>query len=166
MVHDTSMNLYIPPNLMHPVGGTWTYVAGNVAGTIALHRAAHDSVGIVNIPIMIPSNSQPLQGGMLKSIEIDFEIAGFVVTSADALIYKITRGANLAVAVAAAVPFTQSPAATETLKVQKHKLVLTITTPFYLLNTQYVLVEFTITAGAGGGTQKLLGAIANYTLRL
>jgi len=166
MVHDTSMSQFIPPNLMHPVGGTWTYVAGLVAGTIALHRAAHNSSGVINIPIIIPSNSVALQGGYLKSVEIDFEIATAVVTSAEALIYKVTRGANLAVAVAAAVPFTYSPAYTETLKVEQHKLVLTLTTPIFLRNTEYVLVEFTIVAGAGGGTQKILGAVANYTLRV
>jgi hypothetical protein len=161
------MSQFIPPNLMHPVGGTWTYVAGLVAGTIALHRAAHNSSGVVNIPIVIPSNSVALQGAKLKSVEIDFEIATAVVTSAEALIYKVTRGANLAVAVVStALPMTYSPAYTETLKVEQHKLVLTLTTPIFLRNTEYVLVEFTIVAGAGGGTQKILGAVANYTLRV
>ena len=167
MVHDTSMAAYIPPNLMHPVGGTWTYVAGLVAGTIALHRAAHNSTGVVNIPVVIPSNASPLKGSLLKSIEIDFEIATQVVTSAEALIYKVTRGANLAVAdPGSALAMTYSPAYTETLKVEQHKLVLTLTTPIWLLNTEYVLVEFSIVAGAGGGTQKILGAVANYTARM
>ena len=44
---------YIPPTAMMGVTGTYTQAAGAVTGTIALHRAAAASTGVITIPIML-----------------------------------------------------------------------------------------------------------------
>ncbi len=69
-------------------------------------------------------------------------------------------------AVVAAQAVTQSPAAAAAKTVDQHKLVLTLTTPVWIDNDEYVLVQLSLAAGAGGTTQHFLGAVANYTARL
>ncbi len=165
-VHDTHMSQYIPPTLFHCVTGTFTWVAGDVAGTIALNRGAADQTSVITIPIMVPSNASALKGAKLTSIEVDYEVKGAEPTSLTFTLNKVTRGADLAVAVVAAVTKTDSIAAADSHAVDQHKQVITITTPAWIDNDEYYLLEISIVAGAGGGTQKFLGAVANYTLRL
>jgi hypothetical protein len=50
--------------------------------------------------------------------------------------------------------------------VDEHQNILTITTPFWIDNDEYVLVEMALEAGAGGNTADFLGAVANFTERL
>jgi len=167
-VHDTHMSQYIPPSLFHCVTGTWTLAAGAVAGTIAKHVAATDEVSVVNIPILLPSNSVALKGSYLKSIEIDFEILIAACDAVDAVINKVTRGADGSVAVVAAQAFsydTGHDTAAERDDLDQHLMTLTLTTPIWLDNDAYVLVELTFDKAATT-TIDLLGAVANYDLRL
>ncbi len=167
-VKDTHVAQYIPPNLFHTVTGTWTNTAGQVAGTIAKHVAATDQVSIVTIPIVIPSNSVASKGAKLASVEIDFEILVAACDAVDAVVNKVTRGADTAVAVVAAQTFTYDTGhdtAAERYAVEQHKMVLTITTPFWLDNDEYVLVQLTFDKAATT-TLDLLAAVANYTLLL
>src|SRR3989337_2176920 len=90
-VQDTHMSQYIPPTLSHCVTGTWTNAAGAVTSTIAKHVAAADQTAVVNIPILLPSNSVALKGAYLKSIEVDFEILIAACDAVDAVINKVTR---------------------------------------------------------------------------
>jgi hypothetical protein len=166
MVNDTAMSQFIPPTLVHFSTGTITTVAGTVAGTIARNRAAADQTTLITVPVLIPSNSVALKGSWLKSIEIDYECFTAEPTTITAKINKITRGVDGAVAVVAAQAFTQSPTAANSKTVDQHKLVLTITAPFWILNTEYVLVELAVAAGAGGNTMHVLGAVANFNERL
>jgi hypothetical protein len=152
MVNDTAMSQFIPPTLVHFSTGTITTVAGTVAGTIARNRAAADQTTLITVPVLIPSNSVALKGSWPTTIT--------------AKINKITRGVDGAVAVVAAQAFTQSPTAANSKTVDQHKLVLTITAPFWILNTEYVLVELAVAAGAGGNTMHVLGAVANFNERL
>ena len=78
---------------------------------------------------------------------------------------KVTRGADGAVAVVAAVTKTDSVAAADSHAVDQIKQVITITTPAWIDNDEYYLLEISLVAGAGGCTQKFLGAVANFTLR-
>jgi hypothetical protein len=165
MIHNTHFSQYIPPTAFHPVTGTFTWTAGSVSGTIAMNRAAANETSLVTIPVLVPSNSVALQGAKLASIEIDYEVFTAEPTSITATINKVTRGADTAVAVVAAQAFSQSPSAANSKTVDQHRLVLTITTPFWVDNDEYVLVELSIVAGAGGNTMKFLGAVANFTLR-
>ncbi len=165
-VHDTHMSQYIPPTLFHPVTGTFTWVAGDVAGTIAMNRAAADQTSVITIPIMIPSNSVALKGARLESIEVDYENNAAEATSLTWTLNKVTRGADTAVAVVSAVTKTDAIAAADSHSVDQHKQVITLTTPEWVDNDVYYLLELSIVAGAGGATEKFLGAVANYTLRL
>src|SRR3990172_4763669 len=127
MVHNTHMSQYIPPTLFHCVTGTWSLAAGVVAGTIVKKKAAAAETSIVNIPIILPSNSVGLGGSHLKSIEIDYEITTAAATSITAVLNKVTRGADGAVAVVAVKASTQDlAAATDAADVDQHKLTVTV----------------------------------------
>jgi hypothetical protein len=165
-VHDTHMSQFIPPTAMHYVTGTWTDAAGQVAGTIAHHKAANAETSVINVPIMIPSNSAALKGSKLTSVEFDYEILAAAVTSVTASMNKITRGADGADAAATAVTVSQDlTAATDAADVDEHRLTVTVTTPAWIDNDEYYLLVITIVAG-GVATVDVLGAVANFTLRV
>ena len=164
-VHDTSMSQYIPPTLFHFSTGTITEIAGQTVGTIVEHRAAANQTTLITIPILIPSNASALKGSYLKSVEIDYEILTAEPTSLTFTINKVTRGADGADAAVAAVTKTASLSYATAKAVDEHKNVLTITTPFWIDNDEYVLVELALEAGAGGNTADFIGAVANYTAR-
>jgi hypothetical protein len=66
-VHDTAMSQYIPPTAAHIVTGTWTQAAGQVAGTICMHKAAAAEsptiTGNLIIRYTIPHTVSGLDGG-------------------------------------------------------------------------------------------------------
>jgi hypothetical protein len=164
-VHDTHMSQYIPPTAMHCVTGTWTLTAGAVSGTIAKHKASNSETTVINIPIMIPSNSVALKGAKLASIEVDYELGGAAATSVTASMNKVTRGADGADATVSAVTVTQDlTAGTAAATQDEHKLTVTVTTPAWIDNDEYFLLVLTIVASTA--TIDLLGAVANFTLRL
>lgn len=167
-VHDTAMSQYIPPTAFHGVTGTWTDAAGAVAGTICKHVAATDEVSILNIPVMLPSNSVAQKGAYLKSIEIDFTIKTAACDALAAVVNSVVRGADGAVAVVTAQTFTYDTGhdtANERIDVDEHKMTLTITTPMWIDNDQYVLVELTCDKAATT-TIDFIAAVANFTLRV
>jgi len=166
--HDTAMSQYIPPTLVHAVTGAWTWTAGAVTGTIAKRVAATDETTVINIPIIIPSNSIAEKGARLTSIEVDFEILTAACDAVDALVNLVERGLDTAVAVVTAQAFsydTGHDTAAERYAVEQHRMTLTLTTPIWLTNNQYVLVEITANKAATT-TIQVLSAVANYTLRL
>jgi len=160
------MSQYIPPTAFHPVTGTFTWTAGQVAGTIAMHRAAANQTSVITIPITAPSNSVAQKGALLKSIEVDYEITVAEPTSITWTLNKVTRGADTAVAAVAAVTKTDTIAAADAKTVDQHKQTITLSTPAYIDNDEYYLLECSIVAGAGGNVEDFLGAVANFTLRL
>lgn len=164
-VHDTHMSQFIPPTAFMCVTGTWTEIAGQVAGTICKHKAAAAETSVITIPITIPSNSVGQKGSYLKSIEVDYEIQVADLTSLTPVVNKVTRGADTAAAVVAAQTFTQTPTAANAKVVEQHKLVITLDNPLWIDNDEYVLVQLTAVAPATT-TLDLLGAVANYTARL
>ncbi len=165
MIHNTHFAQFIPCTSFHASTATITQVAGAVAGTIALNRAAADQTSLITIPITIPSNSVALQGSKLVSIEVDYEVFTAEPTSITWTLNKVTRGIDGAVAVVAAVTKTNTVADAAAKTVDQHKQVITITTPAWIDNDEYYLLEMAIVAGAGGGTEKFLGAVANFTMR-
>ncbi len=164
-VHDTAMSTFIPPTTFHPVTGTFTWAAGAVAGTIAMHRAAANQTSVITIPIMLPSNSVAGKGALLKSIEVDYEVLTAEPTSITWTLNKVTRGAEGAVAAVAAVTRTNAVADAAAKTVDQHKQVITITSPAWIDNDEYYLLECSLVAGAGGTTEDFLGAVANWTFR-
>ncbi len=171
-VHDTHMSQYIPPTTMLPITGTWTEAAGQVAGTICKHKAAAAETSVVYIPIPIPSNSavdasgSPTKGSLIKSIEVDYEILVAACTSVTAALTKIKRGIDGAVAVVSTIETTQDlAAAVAAATVDQHKLIVTVTTPFYIENDEEPILTMTFVAAATT-TLDVLGAVANYTAKL
>jgi hypothetical protein len=166
-VHDTSMSLFIPPNAMHITPMTnITYVAGTVTGTVCAKKAAAAETIVINVPVMAPTNSVALKGSYIKSIEFDYQIGVILTTSVTVTMNKVTRGADTVGLTVASVPCTQDlAAAVAAATMAKHKLVATVTTPIWLLNTEYLLVTFTFVAVATT-TLDMLGAVVNYTFRV
>jgi hypothetical protein len=167
-VHDTAMSQYIPPTMWHYVTGTWSDAAGQVTDTIVKKKAAADNTSTVNIPITIPSNSVSGKGAYLKSVEIDFEVLTAALDACSAVFNKVTRGADGAVATVAAQTFTYDTghdSAAERIDVDQHKMTLTLSTPFWLDNDEYALVELTFDAAATSVID-CIGAVANFTERL
>jgi hypothetical protein len=142
--------------------------AGAVPGTICKTVNDANQTSVTNIPIIVPSNSAGLKGSYLKSIEIDYQVLNAAMTAVTAVVNKVTRGADGAIAVVASQTFTYDTghdAAGERVDIDEHKMTLTITTPFWIDNDAYVLVELTIDQAGDTGVVNLLGAIANYTFR-
>ena len=167
-VHDGSVSLYIPPTAMMPIIGTWTEVAGQVAGTICKHKAAAAETSVVYIPIPLLSHSGglPVKGSQIKSIEVDYEIQAAACTSVTAALTKIKRGADGAVAAVSTIASTQDlAAATDAADVDQHKLISTVTTPVYVENDEELVHTLTIVA-ALNSTVDILGAVANIGLKL
>jgi hypothetical protein len=165
-VHDTSMSQYIPPNLMHCVTGTWTDIAGQVAGTIVRHKAAAAETSTINIPLLLHSNSAALKGCMLASVELDYEILVAACTTFTLSIVKVARGLNTAVAVVSAPAGAQLlTAATTAATVDQHLDKFTLTTPAYIDNDEYYFLKVVAVCGTNG-LLDLLAAVANFTLRL
>ena len=165
-VNNTAMSQYIPPNLAHCVTGTWTDIAGQVAGTIVRHAAAAAQTVTINIPLVLPSTSVAQLGAYLKSVELDYEILVAAATSVTLSIVKVVRGVDTAVAVVSAPAGAQTlVAATTAATVDQHKDVFTLTTPVWIDNDEYYFLKAVIIQAAT--TQiDLLGAVANFTLRL
>lgn len=165
MINNTHVSQFIPPLDFMCVTGTWTEIAGQVTGTICKHKAAAAETTVVSIPILIPGNSVALQGAKLVSIEVDYEVLVADCTSITTVLNKVTRGADLAVAVVTQPTVTQSPTAALSKVTDQHKLVVTLSTPEWVSNGAYYILQMTCVCPA---TTQLdfLGAVANYTLRV
>jgi hypothetical protein len=170
-IHNTHAAQYIPPTMMMPITGTWTEIAGQVAGTIVKHKGAGAETSVVHIPLDVQSDSGidgaglPSKGSLLKSVEIDYEVLVAACTSVTAAVNKIKRGADGAVAVVTAQTVTQDlTAATDAANVDQHKLTVTLATPAYIENDEYYICAVTFVAAAT--TQiDVLAAVANITHR-
>ena len=165
-VHDTAMAQYIPPNTFHCVTGTWTDIAGQVAGTICRHKAATAETSTINIPITIPSNSVAGKGCLLKSVDVDYEIQVANCTSVTLSIVKVVRGTDTNVAVVSAPAGAQTlTAATTAASVEQHRDTFTLTTPAYIDDDEYYFLKVVIVAAATS-TIDLLSAVAHFTERM
>jgi hypothetical protein len=165
MLNNTHMAQIVPCTALHYVTGTWTNAAGGVAGTIVKHKAAGAETAVVTIPVRIPSNSVALQGAKLDSIELDYELTDAAATSVTAILHKVVRGIEGAVAVASHPTISQTPVAAAGAETEdNHKLVVTLTTPAWLDNDDYYLCEVSFVCG-GVVEVDIFAAVINYTLR-
>jgi hypothetical protein len=167
-VHDTSMTQYIPPTVFHLVTGTWTHAAGSVTDTIAVLNAAADATTTCNIPVILPSNGAAQKGAYLRAVEIDYEVLTAACDAVSVVFNKVTRGADGADAVVAAQTFTYDSGhdtAGERIDVDEHRMTVTLDTPIWIDEDEYVLIELTLDRAATSVVH-LLGAFARYTLRL
>ncbi len=165
-VHDTAMGQHIPCTAMHYVTGTWSMAAGATAGTIAMSKAAAAETAVITIPVFVRTNSVALKGAYVKTVEVDYEILTAAATSMTASANNITRGADVTGLTVTSVPVTQDlAAAVAAATVAKHKLTITITTPAWLLNTEYLLIVITAVC-ATTTALKVCSAVANFTERI
>jgi hypothetical protein len=151
----------------------WTFGAGQVSGSLVYKCDATDEVATLFVPIPIPSNSgvdaQGIvkKGALIKSIELDFEILIAALDVLTPVIYKMKRGADGSVVVVSTPTFTYDAGhdtAPERVDVDQHKMTLTLDTPFYLENDEYVWVKYPFDKAATS-TVEVLGAFVNYTFR-
>ena len=168
-VHDTRMSQFFPPSAAHYVTGTWTDVAGAVAGTIAKSKTAADNTATVTIPIMLPQNSAGLKGSYIKSVDVYWEVLTAAMDAVTAVINKAVLPANtVAFAAVVAQTFTYDTGhdtAAERLTLDQHSMKLTLDTPFWLDDDDLLLVQMTFD-NALTSALTFFGARANYTLRL
>lgn len=170
-VHDTSVSQFIPAQLFHAVTGTWSEAAGAVANTIVKKASLGDNTATVTIPIsaFALQNSVAQKGSYLKSIDIWWEVTGAALDALAATIYKATLPADTAsVSAPSSQTFTYDTGhdtAAERKTQDQHKMTLTLSTPVWLDDDDLVTVQLSID-GAASSVVELLGARANYTVRL
>jgi hypothetical protein len=164
-VHDSGFVQFIPPTAFHYVTGTWTDAAGAVTGTIVKRKAAGAETSVINVPITVPSNVNALKGAILNSVEVDYEISNTAATSVTLSMNKVTRGAEGADAVVAAVTGTQTLTPDSTANtVDEHRDAFTITTPAYIDEDEHYLLKISAIC-ADSTVLEFLGAYAKYSFR-
>jgi len=169
-VHDTAMSLFIPPTDVLKTAGTWTDTVGGVANTYMQRRTAADATFILVFPIVPPQNSVAQKGSYLKSLDIWWDVT---TAAMDAVSFTGLRRATLpANGAAFGAPVSEAVTADtghdtagERLTLDQHKATLTITTPFWLDDDDYLYFELTGDAAATS-VFDLYGMRVNYTLRL
>jgi hypothetical protein len=167
-VHDSGITFYIPPTLGVGAVAAWTAGAGQVADTIAVSCDATDETATFTWPVMLLSHSHAAKGSYLRQIDLDYEITAAATenTHMTALVNLVTRGADGADAVVAAQTFTYSETtAASRGDVDEHFVSLTLATPIWIDEDQYVLVEVTFDKAATTLVH-MYAMFARCTLRL
>jgi broad specificity phosphatase PhoE len=96
---------------------------------------------------------------------LDYELLDAVAVNITAVLHKVARGADTAVAVVTHPVITQDLAATVAAITQnQHRMVVTLTTPDWIDNDEYFLCEFSFEVG-GVCVIDILGAFVNFTFR-
>jgi hypothetical protein len=165
-VNDTQMSAFTSPAECTGTVGTFAMaVASNVW---TLNKTAADNTSVIKIPLKLPANAAALKGALLKSVTIWWSNGTADLDALAAVIYKSTLPAQAGSLSAAAVTTTYDTghdAAAERITQATHKMTLTVTTPVWVDEDQEFYVELTVDAAAGS-VFKLVGARADYTLRV
>jgi len=104
----------------------------------------------------------------LKAIQVDYEVLIAACDAVSAVVNRVTRGANGAVAVVDTLAFsydTGHDTAPERLTLDQHRMKLTLDTPLWLDEEEYIIVVLTFDKAATT-TIDVLGAFAEFTVRL
>jgi hypothetical protein len=161
---------WIPANQFHYVTGTWAMHAGQVAGTIVHRKTAAAETSVISIPIALPSNAKGSAGSLIKSISVDFEITVAALTTLTAVLNKITRGADGAVATVTAITTwdydTGHDAAAERVDVDQHRMTITPNSPtsnpgIWIDDEDEYVLQITAVC-AGTSVLEFLGAVVKY----
>lgn len=147
--------------------GTWTpTVASNVWYN---RRSAADAAATSYIPLMeIPQRDGATKGAKLTSVDIHFRVVTAALDAMEAHLYKGTMGADGALLTVAEVTTsydTGHDSAAERIDVDEHKMTLTVTTPFYLEDNEFLFVEMVSDAAATSLLDEFY-TVGNFTLRL
>lgn len=165
-LHDTIKTFISFAKFVHSAG-TWTVTtASNVWFA---RRTATDAAGVTFIPLDgVPQRDGATKGSMLASVDVHFRVVTAALDSLSATLYKATLaddGSLLTVASVATSYDTGHDTAAERIDVDEHKLTLTVTTPTYLEDNEYLFVEVSWDA-ATTSVLDFFGALAHWTWRL
>ncbi len=168
-VHDTSMCAFTTPAECTGTVGTWAMAQASHAWT--LNKTAADNTSLVKIPLKLPANSKALKGALLKSVDIFFSNATADQDACSAELYISTlpaAGTGGSLTPGSAVTCTYDSdhdTAAKRITQATHRMTLNVTTPVWIDEDNEAYVEVTFDAAATS-VIKLMGAKANYTLRL
>lgn len=171
-VHD-KLCILTTPFQSYGTVATWAIGAGEVAGTIvnacdATDEAVHLFISLNTLSHIPGASGIAEKGFMLETIELDYNIKTAAADALSVVVNKVKRGADGAVAVVSTPAFTYDSghdSAAERLTLNEHKMVLTITTPEYIEDDEYYIVDITIDKAATTIFQ-FLSAFCKGTLRL
>jgi len=146
--------------------GTWTStLASNVLSEV---RTAAAAAFTGYIPIKIPSNSKVLKGSYLKSIDVYYKIGTAAATDfATVELEKMIAPLDTVIPTGSAVTITQDAAhdtAAERKAVAEHKMTVTLTTPVWVDDDHYYVLEIIVDCAATT-VFTFYGARVNYTMR-
>ena len=167
-VNDTAMSRFISPfECAHTPVATWTpTIAANLTTDV---RTAANAAFTVLIPILLPSNSEYRKGAYLKSVDVFYIIATEAMDAVAALaIDKLTLavdGTAVAGETVAVTPDAGHDTGAERLDIEDHTMTVTLTTPVWVDNDNAYYGSLVCDGGASG-VFSLVGARANYTLRV
>ena len=167
-VHDVAMSRFISPfECAHNPVATWTpTIAANLTTDV---RTAANAAFTVLIPILLPSNSEYRKGAYLKSVDVFYIIATEAMDAVAALaIDQVTLavdGTAVAGATVAVTPDTGHDTGAERLDIEDHTMTVTLTTPVWIGETDAYYGSLVCDGGAAG-VFSMVGARANYTLRI
>lgn len=158
-VHNTKMAFRVPLQSITTTVGTWAMaVASNIW---TLNKTAGDNTSVLCIPVNPPQNSAAFAGSKITSIDVYYINATANLDAMSAKIWKASLPASAGTLSTAEVASSSTFALTQA----QHKVTITPTTPFYLLNTEDAYVELTVDSAAGS-VIKLQAVVVNYTLRV
>jgi hypothetical protein len=164
--HDTSMAAFTSPAEIIGTVGTWAVTAASHLWT--LNKTAADNTSVVKIPLKLPSNNKGLKGALLKSVDLWWSNATGDLDALTPEIYLAALPAQAGTLAATAQSFAYDAShdtAAKRITQATHKMTLTLDTPIWIDNDNEAYVELTVDAAANS-VVKLMGASANYTLRI
>ena len=167
-LHDVSLNRLVSPFECAYTGtGTWTpTIAANLISNI---RTAGLNWFKVSFPIIVTSNSVEKKGARLNSVDTYYQISTEAMTLvAGLVISKITLGVDGTACAGASVAVTQDAAHDtngERVAIDDHTMTTTLTTPVWIDESDAFYGSLVCDGGAAG-VFSMVGARANYTLRV
>ena len=165
-LHD-ALQFVIPFTKFVHSAGTWTpSVASNVWYN---RRSAADAAATTYVPIMdLPQRDGATKGSKLTSVDFHFRVVTAALDAMEAHLYKGTMAADGTLWTTAEVTTTYDTghdSAAERIDVDEHKMTLTVTTPFYLEDNEFLYMEVVYDAAATSLIDEFF-AVANVTTRL
>jgi hypothetical protein len=165
-LHD-NVQIVVPASKNVHSAGTWT---ATVASNIWYQRrTAADAAATTMVPLMdVPQRDGATKGAKLNSVDFHFRVVTGALDAMEAHLYKGTMAADGTLWTTAEVTTTYDTghdSAAERIDVDEHKMTLTVTTPFYLEDNEFLYLEVVYDGSATGVIDEFF-TVGNWTLRL
>ena len=166
--NDVHMARFIPANQIAFSAGTWTPTV--TSDVLTMVRSAADASFTAMIPININSNSIPLKGSKLVSIDVWYSIGtaaadDFATAALNKVVLAADDTAPTAAEVATALDTGHDSAAERKAQDDDHCMTFTLDTPAWIDDGDFYWVELIVDCAAGT-VFTFFGARANFTLRV